>query len=95
MNRTSITHLATAIIWVGLLTTAGANASPPFTHNGECVVNGNGKLTGSCIAVCPPYHMCCSGPSTDCPAGRRAKQIIYVCGFPPSVPVDPKKICHF
>ena len=95
MNRISITHLAAAILWVALPATAVANASPPITHTGSCEVNDNGKLTGSCFAICPPYHMCCSGSSSECPAGRRAKQINYVPCALDSVKVDPKKVCHF
>ena len=95
MNRISITHLAAAILWVGLLTTAGANASPPIIHNGSCEVDQNGKLNGSCLAICPPYYVCCSGSSSECPAGRRAKKINYVPCEGAPVRVDPKKVCHF
>lgn len=95
MNRISIAHPAAAILCVGLLTTAVANASPPITHTGECEVNENGKLTGLCRAICPPYNMCCGATSTECPAGRRARKINYVnCEGGPDR-VDPKKVCHF
>ena len=95
MNRITSTHLAAAILCVGLLTTATANASPPVTHTGACEVNSSGKLNGYCLSSCPPYEPCCSGASTDCKTGRRAKVIKYVvCGFA-QIAYDPKKICRF
>jgi len=95
MNQTTISHMAAAILWVGLLATTGANSSPPFTHTGECEVDNNGKLNGYCFTVCPPYHTCCSGPSTECPAGRRAKKVDYVPCDLIDQRVDPKKVCQF
>ena len=95
MNRISITYLAAAIVWVGLLATAVANASPPIIHTGECQVNESGRLTGLCRATCPPYYVCCGGSSTECPVGKKVRKInIVPCeGVPDRV--APKRICHF
>jgi hypothetical protein len=94
MNRISIAHLAAAILCVGLLTTAGANASPPVTFTGSCTVNEDGKLDGNCLTYRPPYHICNISPSSDCAAGRRARVVNSVpCGVS-SAKVDPKKVCH-
>ena len=94
MNRISITYLTGVILCIGLLSTA-ANASPPVTHTGNCEVNDNGKLNGYCFTICPPYHTCCSGLSSECPTGRRAKIINYVPCDLISQKIDPKKVCHF
>ena len=95
MKRISVTSVAAAILYVGLLTTTVANASPAFTHKGACEVNENGKLTGLCRATCQPYNMCCGASSAECPAGRRARKVeVITCGSTPDR-IDPKKLCQF
>jgi len=45
---------------------------PPFHFPGLCEVNEFGKLTGNCLARLPPYYICSTKPSSQCPKGAHS-----------------------
>jgi|SRR5581483_7956566 len=67
-----------------------------ITYNGNCEVDGFGKLTGSCLdANVPPYHFCRLGSSASCSRGKRAihESVVQCSGFPDRV--DSARKCSF
>jgi probable HAF family extracellular repeat protein len=55
--------------------------APFLSHSGNCEVN-QGKLTGICSGVVPPYYTCSSGSSSKCPKGATSRHTICApCGL--------------
>ena len=67
---------------------------PLFHVPGLCEVNEFGKLTGYCLAHLPPYYVCSSRPSSQCPKGAHSRNT----GFAPcglfSARVDTTRRCY-
>lgn len=76
--------------------TLAPSSRPPFGfHHGLCEVNELGKLTGACLANCPPYYTCCSRLSSACPKGAKSRKTsVTQCSGAPDR-VDTTRRCSF